>query len=78
MTSMLAKKAGMKLFSQNIQQYTPVDPLYETYVDDRGRERRRKVCDAAPRLLCGDSILITRGVSSVISLLACPSVTSGF
>lgn len=42
MTSALAKKAGLKLFEQNIQQYTPIDPLYETYTDAKGRQRRRK------------------------------------
>lgn len=42
MTSKLAKKAGEKLFQKQLSSYTPVDPLYETYVDDRGKERRRK------------------------------------
>jgi hypothetical protein len=43
MTSALAQKAGLKLFQQNIQQYAPVDPLYETYTDAKGRQHRRKV-----------------------------------
>ena len=34
---------GRKLFQKNLQQYQPADPLYETYVDKKGRERRRKV-----------------------------------
>ncbi|GJE96221.1 DUF4112 domain-containing protein [Phanerochaete sordida] len=33
---------GKKLFQKNLAQYTPSDPLYETYVDKKGRERRRK------------------------------------
>jgi hypothetical protein len=43
MTSKLAQKAGLKLFEKHIQAYTPVDPLYETYTDDRGKTKRRKV-----------------------------------
>ena len=39
----IAIKTGRKLFSQHIKDYTPEDPLYETYTDNRGRERRRKV-----------------------------------
>ncbi|KAH8100769.1 hypothetical protein BXZ70DRAFT_935743 [Cristinia sonorae] len=42
MTSKLAAKAGKKLFERNLKDYTPVDPLYETYIDSKGRERRRK------------------------------------
>ncbi|KAH9058371.1 hypothetical protein EDB87DRAFT_1626373 [Lactarius vividus] len=35
-------KAGKKLFARHLEQYTPADPLYEEYVDKRGRTRRRK------------------------------------
>jgi hypothetical protein len=42
MTS-LVQKAGTKLFEKHIQQYAPVDPLYETYTDKKGRTKRRKV-----------------------------------
>ncbi|KAF8269562.1 hypothetical protein EI94DRAFT_1778227 [Lactarius quietus] len=35
-------KAGMKLFTRHLEQYTPADPLYEEYVDKRGRTKRRK------------------------------------
>lgn len=38
-----ATKAGRSIFARNLKQYEPKDPLYETYVDDRGRQRRRKV-----------------------------------
>jgi hypothetical protein len=38
-----AASAGKKLFERNLQQYQPADPLYETYIDKKGRERRRKV-----------------------------------
>nr|VWO95543.1 Putative type III effector protein [Ganoderma boninense] len=37
-----AKKAGRNIFARNLQQYEPKDPLYEMYIDDRGRQRRRK------------------------------------
>ena len=47
MTSDLAVKAGRKLFERHLKDYEPADPLYETYTDKKGRERRRKV-RAAP------------------------------
>ncbi|CDO75548.1 hypothetical protein BN946_scf184883.g10 [Trametes cinnabarina] len=40
--SNLAIKAGRKLFERNLQQYQPADPMYETYVDKKGRQRRRR------------------------------------
>ncbi|KAF7796013.1 hypothetical protein EIP86_007182 [Pleurotus ostreatoroseus] len=42
MTSNFATSVGRKLFERNLAQYAPADPLYETYVDNKGRERRRK------------------------------------
>ncbi|KAI0090267.1 hypothetical protein BDY19DRAFT_887897 [Irpex rosettiformis] len=42
MSNPLAVKFGRKLFSKHLKQYQPADPLYETYVDKKGRERRRK------------------------------------
>ncbi|KAG1729846.1 uncharacterized protein EDB91DRAFT_1059800 [Suillus paluster] len=41
MTSYL-QKAGVKLFEKNLEQYRPEDPLYESYTDSRGKQRRRK------------------------------------
>lgn len=38
----IARKAGLKLFEKHLKQYEPVDPLYETYTDNKGRQRRRK------------------------------------
>ncbi|KAI0051043.1 hypothetical protein FA95DRAFT_1461976, partial [Auriscalpium vulgare] len=38
----LAEKYGRGLFAKHIAQYQPQDPLYETYVDSKGRSRRRK------------------------------------
>ncbi|KAI0303822.1 hypothetical protein B0F90DRAFT_1569487, partial [Multifurca ochricompacta] len=35
-------KTGIKLFARHLEQYTPADPLYEEYVDKRGRTKRRK------------------------------------
>lgn len=32
----------MKLFTRHLEHYTPADPLYEEYVDKRGRTKRRK------------------------------------
>lgn len=48
-------KAGKRLFARNLEQYTPADPLYEEYVDERGRTKRRKVrllsCPATSHLV---------------------------
>jgi len=35
-------KAGKELFAKNLDQYAPVDPLYEEYVDNKGKKKRRK------------------------------------
>lgn len=35
--------AGKKLFERHLQQYAPTDPMYESYVDAKGKERRRRV-----------------------------------
>jgi len=43
MATFIAKKAGAKLFEKHLQRYEPVDPLYETYTDENGRQKRRKV-----------------------------------
>jgi hypothetical protein len=42
MTDKFAKKVGLKLFSKHLEQYTPTDPLYETYVTPNGKTKRRK------------------------------------
>ncbi|KAG9095372.1 hypothetical protein FRC06_009858 [Ceratobasidium sp. 370] len=42
MTSTIAKKAGLKVFEKHMNNYTPADPLYEEYTDERGRKMRRK------------------------------------
>jgi len=38
----VAKKYGKHLFEKNLESYSPQDPLYETFTDEHGRERRRK------------------------------------
>ncbi|KAK0470189.1 uncharacterized protein EV420DRAFT_1498866 [Desarmillaria tabescens] len=42
MTTKLFEKTGKKLFAKHLEQYAPVDPLYEHYTDDRGKQRRKK------------------------------------
>ncbi|KAJ7216615.1 hypothetical protein GGX14DRAFT_605516 [Mycena pura] len=42
MTSTILNKAGKSLFEKHLQQYTPADPLYEEYTDDKGKKRRRR------------------------------------
>lgn len=38
-----ATKTGRSIFARNLKQYEPKDPLYELYIDDHGKQRRRKV-----------------------------------
>lgn len=42
MSSSYMQNIGTKLFAKHIQQYTPQDPMYEMYTDERGRQKRRK------------------------------------
>ena len=43
MATSVAKVAGKTIFGKHLKRYEPVDPLYETYTDNNGRQRRRKV-----------------------------------
>jgi len=36
------QKAGFKLFEKHLEKYAPADPVYETYTDKRGKQKRRK------------------------------------
>jgi len=42
MAEQIAKKVGLKLFEKHLEQYTPADPLYEEYTDEKGKKKRRK------------------------------------
>ncbi|KAK0218293.1 hypothetical protein EDD85DRAFT_961568 [Armillaria nabsnona] len=42
MATKLFEKTGKKLFAKHLEQYSPADPLYEVYTDDRGKQRRKK------------------------------------
>lgn len=42
MTSEMAKKVGLKLFEKHLDQYTPADPLYEEYTNEKGKKKRRR------------------------------------
>jgi hypothetical protein len=42
MTAFLGK-AGKRLFEKHLEQYSPQDPLYEFYTNDKGKKKRRKV-----------------------------------
>lgn len=42
MADMIARKAGMKYLGKQLQNYEPRDPLYEEYVDERGRTKQKK------------------------------------
>lgn len=43
MSTSAAKWAGRTIFEKHLKQYEPADPVYETYTDDNGRQKRRKV-----------------------------------
>ncbi|THV01918.1 hypothetical protein K435DRAFT_654506 [Dendrothele bispora CBS 962.96] len=40
--SSLLNKAGMALFERHLEQYAPADPMYETYTDNKGKQKRRR------------------------------------
>ncbi|KDR78773.1 hypothetical protein GALMADRAFT_118227 [Galerina marginata CBS 339.88] len=40
--SALLNKAGKRLFAKHLEQYTPADPLYEVYTNEKGKQKRRK------------------------------------
>ncbi|KAJ7481577.1 hypothetical protein FB451DRAFT_1338314 [Mycena latifolia] len=42
MSNQLLGKAGKALFEKHLEQYSPADPMYEEYTDDRGKKRRRR------------------------------------
>ncbi|KIJ60363.1 hypothetical protein HYDPIDRAFT_161048 [Hydnomerulius pinastri MD-312] len=51
------QKVGAKLFEKHLEQYTPPDPLYEFYTDNRGRQRRKKR-DVPPGLSSRDAKIL--------------------
>jgi hypothetical protein len=46
----VAKWAGTRVFEKHLRGYEPADPRYETYADDNGRQKRRKVRTSYPRI----------------------------
>jgi len=42
MSEALLRKAGLKVFAKHLHSYEPADPVYETYTDAKGKQRRRK------------------------------------
>jgi hypothetical protein len=46
MTTFL-EKAGKKIFEKHLEKYAPADPLYEFYTNDKGKQKRRKVCNGS-------------------------------
>ncbi|KAF8305781.1 hypothetical protein DL93DRAFT_2181668 [Clavulina sp. PMI_390] len=42
MSQAIMKKTGMTIFAKHMKNYEPVDPLYETYVDKKGRTKKRR------------------------------------
>ncbi|CAK5271075.1 unnamed protein product [Mycena citricolor] len=53
----LLSKAGKALFEKHLEQYTPADPMYEEYTDDRGKKRRRRR-DIPPGLTKRDAAIL--------------------
>ena len=41
--SSFVESTGKKLFAKHLERYTPEDPLYEFYTDNKGKQKRRKV-----------------------------------
>lgn len=41
--SSLIGPTGKKLFAKHLEKYTPEDPLYEFYINKKGKQKRRKV-----------------------------------
>ena len=41
--SSFVESTGKKLFAKHLEKYTPEDPLYEFYTDNKGKQKRRKV-----------------------------------
>jgi hypothetical protein len=42
-TDYIYKKVGRGLFEKHVKNYQPQDPLYEEYVDKKGKTKRRRV-----------------------------------
>ncbi|KAJ6588413.1 hypothetical protein B0H19DRAFT_1013241 [Mycena capillaripes] len=57
MSNALLNKAGKALFEKHLQQYSPADPMYEEYTDDRGKTRRRRR-DIPPGLSARDAKIL--------------------
>ena len=53
MSTAVFQKAGLKLFAQHMKQYEPTDPVYEEYIDKKGRKRQRKVSSLS-QVVCHD------------------------
>jgi hypothetical protein len=41
----LATKAAKRVVEQHAKQFEPEDPYYETWVDSKGKQKRRKVSE---------------------------------
>ncbi|KAI0749349.1 hypothetical protein C8Q80DRAFT_619374 [Daedaleopsis nitida] len=52
-----AQGYGKKLFEKHLKDYEPKDPLYESYTDNKGRQRRRKR-DSPPGLSTRDAKIL--------------------
>jgi len=59
MTSTLLQKTGLKVFEQHMRQYEPADPVYETYTDKKGKQRRRRR-ELPPGLSARDQKILKR------------------
>jgi hypothetical protein len=58
MTSTILNKAGKALFERHLgEHYSPADPMYEEYIDNKGKKRRRKR-DVPPGLSARDAKIL--------------------
>jgi len=53
----LLNSAGKRLFEKHLEQYAPVDPMYEFYTDARGKQQRRRR-DIPPGLSARDAKIL--------------------
>jgi hypothetical protein len=54
---LVIRKTGQKLFEKHLEQYAPTDPLYETYTNAKGKQKRRRR-DVPPGLSKRDALIL--------------------
>ncbi|KAF5393151.1 hypothetical protein D9757_001329 [Collybiopsis confluens] len=63
----ILNSAGKKLFERHLEQYAPVDPLYEYYTDRKGKQRRKRASTFPPPFTSQILIFLQRGIPPGLS-----------